>query len=104
MECYISPWGQGEVRTREMLHHTVKSGDDHKPGVPLLATVLICGTTQETTSLCRAFSLDAEVIKVLTDSTRQEGRENGVRVADKLPVTSALEELIKEKQKAGQNS
>lgn len=104
MECYIHPWGQGEVHTRELLHHTVKSGDDHKPGVPLLATVLICGTTQETTSLCTAFSLDAEAIKVLTDSTRQEGRENGVRNTDKLPVTSALEELIKEKQKAGQNS
>lgn len=39
-----------------------------------LATVLMCGTMQETASLCRVFSLDAEAIEVLTVQGREAGK------------------------------
>ena len=52
----------------------MKGADDPKPGLPLLATVLICGTMQETASLCRVFSLDAEATEVLTAQGRRAGK------------------------------
>ena len=52
----------------------MKGADDPKPGLPLLATVLICGTMQETASLGTVFSLDAEAIEVLTVQGRRAGK------------------------------
>ena len=39
-----------------------------------------------------------------SDSARQEGKESAMHTTDKLALTSALEELLKEKEKGRQNS
>lgn len=52
----------------------MESVDDPKPGLLFLATVLIHGTMQQTASLRRVFSLDAEPIEVLTVQGSRAGK------------------------------